>query len=182
MRQKPGIFTKRRSEVRVLPSTLCVQQPCSNPDEYPENLGEPPRRECANFRDFAKLRNLLQNVALPDKEEAPSSSPGRPPLRFPFVFRESASEAVSAARCPFAFGNLRAAYGVCLRREGSVGAKEEGSVRRRLKPLPAPPSGSLIGRTLPPDLARALPVRADNARTPGRGVPRLSRGFRARTL
>jgi hypothetical protein len=66
-------------------------------------------------RISAKLRNFLQNVALPDKEEAPSSSPGRPPLRFPFVFRESASEAVSAARCPFAFATyvqlLETAYG-----------------------------------------------------------------------
>ncbi len=50
-----------------------------------------------------------------DKGEVPSSSPGRPTLRFPFVFREFASEAVSADRCALAFATyvqlMEAAYG-----------------------------------------------------------------------
>ena len=61
-----------------------------------------------------------------DKEEAPSSSPGRPTLRFPLVFRVSASEAVSAARCPFAFATyvqlMETAYG----EKGAWGPRRKG--------------------------------------------------------
>jgi hypothetical protein len=182
MRQRPGIFAKRRSQVRVLPSTLCVQQPCKNPDEYPENLVEPPRRVCANLQRDCKTQKppAIRRTSLIRK---------RTPVRVqrgPLFGSRSYFESPRAKPYRLTGAHSRSQPTCSLwrlptaRKKG--GAKEEGSVRWRLKPLPAPPSGSLIGRTLPPDLARALPVRADNARTPGRGVPRLSRGFRARTL
>ncbi len=80
--------------------------------------------------EFAEVlqnsENLLQNIDFSDKEEVPSSSPGTPTLRFPFVFQESASEAVSADRCPFAFATyvqlMESAYG----EKGAWGPRRKG--------------------------------------------------------
>jgi hypothetical protein len=43
------------AKVQVLPSTFCVQQPCSNPDEYTEMLRKLPRIEYASLQVFCKL-------------------------------------------------------------------------------------------------------------------------------
>ena len=83
--------------------------------------------------ESVQISEILQNSEtfcktshFSDKEEVPGSSPGRPTLRFPFVFRESASEAVSAARCPFAFATyvqlIESAYG----EKGAWGPRRKG--------------------------------------------------------
>jgi hypothetical protein len=34
---------------------LFVQQPCSNPSEYPERLGKAPTQKCGYLQEFCKL-------------------------------------------------------------------------------------------------------------------------------
>jgi len=60
--EKEKACERRRLQARVLPSALYVQQPCSNPSDYPEILRKPSDRRMYSFAGNLQYREMLGNL------------------------------------------------------------------------------------------------------------------------